>query len=223
MPDYIFLLESRLSAEQRNALVRVQEIAQAQQTNVYLTGGAVRDLITGMMIRDLDFTVEGNTARVVRELEKSGARVAGENDRLRHIELVWPGEVDLSVAAARDEVYMRPGAKPETRWATVIEDLWRRDFSVNAIGISLNPASRGLLLDPTNGLADIERREVRALTMHSFTNQPIRLLRILRYCARLGFKMEARTAEWFALALERRLHESFDPEEVGMELRHLAR
>jgi len=223
MPDYIFLLESRLSAEQRSALVRVQEIAQAQQTNVYLTGGAVRDLITGMVIRDLDFTVEANPARIARELEKSGGCVTGENDRLRHIELVWPGEVDLSVAAARDEVYARPGAKPETRWATVIEDLRRRDFSVNAIGISLNPASRGLLLDPTNGLADIEKREVRVLTMHSFTNQPIRLLRILRYCARLGFKMEARTAEWFALALERKLYESFDAEEVGMELRQLAR
>ncbi len=223
MPDYIFLLESRLSAEQRSALARVQEIAQAQQANLYLTGGAVRDLITGMVIRDLDFTVEANPGRMARELEKSGARVAGEDDRLRHIELVWPGEVDLSVAAARDEVYARPGAKPETRWATVIEDLRRRDFSVNAIGISLNPASRGLLLDPTNGLADIEKREVRVLTMHSFTNQPIRLLRILRFCARLGFKMEPRTAEWFALALERRLHESLDPEEVGMELRQLAR
>jgi len=60
MPDYMFLLESRLSPEQRAALVRVQELARAQDSNVYLTGGAVRDLISGMPIRDLDFTVEGN-------------------------------------------------------------------------------------------------------------------------------------------------------------------
>ena len=65
-----------------------------------------------------------------------------------------------------------------------MEDLRRRDFSLNSIAISLNPASRGLLLDPTNGLSDIERAEVRALTIHSFTNQPVRLLRVLRFAAR---------------------------------------
>ncbi len=66
MPDYMYLLESRLSPEQRAALLRVQELARAQDSNVYLTGGAVRDLISGMPLRDLDFTLEGNPARMVR-------------------------------------------------------------------------------------------------------------------------------------------------------------
>ena len=74
MPDYMYLLESRLSPEQRAALVRVQELARAQESNVYLTGGAVRDLISGMPLRDLDFTLEGNPAKVVNELEKGGAK-----------------------------------------------------------------------------------------------------------------------------------------------------
>ena len=104
-----------------------------------------------------------------------------------------------------------------------MEDLRRRDFSLNAIAISLNPASRGLLLDPTNGLSDIERGEVRALTIHSFTNQPVRLLRVLRFAARMGFKMEARTQEWFDLAIERELHTDITPEDAGEELRALAR
>lgn len=223
MPDYMFLLESRLSAEQRQVLAEVQAIAQSHEMNIYLSGGAVRDLITGMPIRDLDFTVEGTPARLARELEKHGARTVEENERLRHIEMVGPGDVDLSFVGARDDVYERPGAKPELRWTTIIEDLRRRDFSINAIAISLNPASRGLLLDPTNGLADVEKREVRVLSMHSFTNQPIRLLRILRFCARLEFKMESRTAEWFALAMERRLHEALEGEPVGDEVRQLAR
>jgi tRNA nucleotidyltransferase/poly(A) polymerase len=201
----------------------VQQIAVSTSTNIYLTGGAVRDLISGMPIHDLDFTVEGNPLRIVREFEKSGAGIVEENEALRHVELLLPGDVDGSVAAARDEVYERPGTKPEIRWATIMEDLRRRDFSLNAIAISLNPASRGLLLDPTNGLADLEKREVRALSIHSFTNQPIRLLRITRYCARMGFKMEARTAEWFALALERGLDKSLDGEEVGNEVGQLAR
>ncbi|MGH9638797.1 MAG: CCA tRNA nucleotidyltransferase, partial [Bryobacteraceae bacterium] len=86
MPDYMYLLESRLSPEQRAALERVQELARSQELNVYLTGGAVRDLISGQPIRDLDFTIEGNPARMVRELEKGGARVLAENEKTRHYE-----------------------------------------------------------------------------------------------------------------------------------------
>jgi len=223
MPDYMYLLESRLSPEQRAALVRVQELARAQDSNVYLTGGAVRDLISGMPIRDLDFTVEGNPQRIVRELEKGGARIVSEDERLRHYEVVFAGDADGSVSAARDEVYDRPGAKAEIRWSTVMEDLRRRDFSINAIAISLNPASRGLLLDPTNGLADLEKREVRALSIHAFTNQPIRLLRILRYAVRMDFKLEPRTQEWFELAIGRGLHESLDGYGVGREVLQLGR
>ncbi len=223
MPDYMYLLESRLSAEQRTALQLIGEIARAEALNVYLAGGAVRDLISGAIIRDLDITAEGNPARVVRELEKREARLLEENEQLRHYELLLPGGVECSVSAAREEVYERPGAKPETRWSTIVEDLRRRDFSLNAIAISLNAASRGLLLDPTNGLSELEKREVRALSMHSFTNKPVRLLRALRFAVRMSFKLETRTAEWFALAKERKLHETLIGEEVGSELMQLGR
>jgi tRNA nucleotidyltransferase/poly(A) polymerase len=87
MPDYMYMLESRLSAEQRAVLLRVQELAAESATNVYLTGGAVRDLISGMPIRDLDFTVEGNPARLARELEKGGARIVTEDGKLRRVEM----------------------------------------------------------------------------------------------------------------------------------------
>jgi tRNA nucleotidyltransferase/poly(A) polymerase len=223
MPDYMYMLESRLSAEQRAVLVRMQELAVETSTNVYLTGGAVRDLISGISIRDLDFTVEGNPSRFARELEKGGARVVDEDEKLRHVDMIFSGDVDGSVEAAREEVYARPGARPETRWSTIMEDLRRRDFSLNAVAISLNAASRGLLLDPTNGLADLETREVRALSIHSFTNQPVRLLRAVRYCARMEFKLESRTEDWFNLALERGLQESIPTGDAGSELRQLAR
>ncbi|HTZ74699.1 MAG TPA: hypothetical protein VMB47_12315 [Candidatus Aquilonibacter sp.] len=223
MPDYMYLLESRLSPEQRAALERIQELSRAQDLNVYLTGGAVRDLISGQPIRDLDFTVEGNPVKIVRELEKGGARVVYESEKLRHYEILFAGDADGSISAAREDVYERPGAKPDVRFASIMEDLRRRDFAINAIAISLNAQSRGLLLDPTNGLADLERQEVRALTNHSFTNQPIRLMRILRYCARMGFKMEARTQEWFDLAFERGLQQNLQGPDVGGEFRAVAR
>src|SRR5438093_4419465 len=223
MPDYMFLLESRLSPEQRAVMLRVQELSAALGFNVYLTGGTVRDLVTGASLRDLDFTVEGNPSKIAHELEKGGAKILHEDEKLRHVELLFAGDCEGSISAARDDHYVRPGTRPEIRWSTLMEDLRRRDFSLNAIAISLNPASRGLLLDPTNGLSDIERAEVRALTIHSFTNQPVRLLRVLRYAARMGFKIEQRTQEWFDLAIERNLQETIAPEDAGDELRSLAR
>ncbi len=223
MPDYMFLLESRLLPEQRAAMMRVQELSAALGFNVYLTGGTVRDLITGASLRDLDFTVEGNPTKIARELEKGGAKVLHEDEKLRQIDLLFAGECEGSIGAARDDHYVRPGTRPDVRWSTIMEDLRRRDFSLNAIAISLNPASRGLLLDPTNGLSDIERGEIRALTIHSFTNQPARLLRVLRFAARMGFKLEQRTQEWLELAMERDLHHSITPEDAGEELRSLAK
>ncbi|HEX4380293.1 MAG TPA: hypothetical protein VH022_09685, partial [Candidatus Acidoferrum sp.] len=223
MPDYMFLLESRLSPEQRAVMMRVQELAAAMGFNLYLTGGTVRDLITGASLRDLDFTVEGNPSKMARELEKGGAKILEEDEKLRHIEVLFAGDVEGSISAARDDHYVRPGTRPEVRWSTIMEDLRRRDFSLNSIAISLNPASRGLLLDPTNGLSDIERGEVRALTIHSFTNQPVRLLRLLRFSARMGFKPESRTQEWFDLAIERELHHTITPEDSGQELKAVAR
>lgn len=224
MPDYMYMLESRLSAEQRAAMMRVQELAAASSANVYLAGGAVRDLISGAPIRDLDFTIEGNPSRLARELEKGGAQILFEDEKLRRVEVTFAGDCDGSLSAARENVYARPGTTPEIRWSTIMEDLRCRDFSLNAIAISLNPASRGLLLDPTNGLSDIlENREIRALSIHSFTNQPVRLLRALRFATRMGFKLETRTGEWFSLAFERDLQHQIPPEDAGAELLAVAR
>lgn len=225
MPDYMFQLESRLSPEQRAAMVRIQELAVESEANVYLTGGAVRDMISGMPIRDLDFTIEGNPARIVRELEKGGAKLVREDDGLRSAELLMAGDVDVSISAAREETYPRPGAKPEVRFSTIMDDLRRRDFSINAIAISLNANSRGLLLDPTNGLADLERNEIRALSIRSFSNQPVRLLRALRYEARMGFKLEARTKDWFEMAMDKdhNRQEAITQDDAGAEFRQVAR
>jgi tRNA nucleotidyltransferase (CCA-adding enzyme) len=223
MPDYMYLLESRLTAEQRAVVVRVVELAQGHEANVYLTGGAVRDLVSGMAIRDLDFVVEGNPVRIARELEKGGARLLAEDENLRYVELVFHGDVDGSLAGARDEIYEHPGAKRQVRFSTILDDLRRRDFSINAIALSLNPASRGLLLDPTNGLADLERREIRILSMHGFTNQPARLLRALRFAARLSFTLEERTAGWFDLAIERKHHLEIPAADITDEVRQLAK
>ena len=99
MPDYMFLLESRLLPEQRAAMMRVQELSAALGLNVYLTGGTVRDLITGASLRDLDFSVEGNPTKIARELEKGGAKVLHEDEKLRQIDLLFAGECEGSLSA----------------------------------------------------------------------------------------------------------------------------
>src|SRR5258706_7695864 len=133
MPDYMFLLESRLMPEQRAAMMRVQELSAALGFNVYLTGGTVRDLITGASLRDLDFTVEGNPTKIARELEKGGAKVLHEDEKTRHIEILFAGEGEGSISGARDDHSVGPGTRPEIRWSPILEDLRGRDFSVNAI------------------------------------------------------------------------------------------
>src|SRR5260370_87587 len=89
MPDYMFLLESRLSPEQRAAMLRVQELAAVLGFTVYLTGGTVRDLMSGANLRDLDFTIEGTPSKMARELEKGGAKVLSEDEKIRHVELLF--------------------------------------------------------------------------------------------------------------------------------------
>lgn len=222
MPDYIFMLESRLSPEQLEALNRVQQEAQDLGLNLYLVGGAVRDLMSGSPIRDLDFTSEGNPARLVRRVQGDTARRVTVNEDRHAAEIVLASGVSLSLEMARNEFYREPGKPPEVRPAPIMEDLRRRDFSMNAMGISLTPGSRGLLLDPTNGQADIEHRQLRILHNYSFLHDPVRLLRLVRFESRLGFKPEPRTKELFDAALERGYQDYIDSEALGREAEQVA-
>ncbi|MFQ5695968.1 MAG: hypothetical protein ACE5HB_08265, partial [Terriglobia bacterium] len=223
MPDYIFMLESRLAPEQLRALNRAQQEAQELSLNIYLVGGAVRDLMTGAPIGDLDFVVEGNPHRLARRLASDGAFRFDTDQATHSAELTLAEGVRVSVAMARTDIYRKPGQPPESRPAPILEDLRRRDFSLNAMGVSLTPGSRGLLLDPTNGLADIETRELRVLHNYSFVHDPVRLFRLLRFSLRLGFKAEPRTQELFESALERSFQDSIRPATLGAEFEQIAR
>ena len=163
MADYIYTMEIRLTPDQQRGVTLVQDIARAAGMNIYLTGGALRDIISGFPIRDLDFTVQGNPLKIQKELERSGATVSGADDDLKTLYLVLPGNVRAEISSARTERYEKTGKPPVISPATIIEDLRRRDFTVNAMALSLNPGSRGLLMDPFNGAADIEAKVLRIL------------------------------------------------------------
>ena len=116
----------------------------------------------------------------------------------------------------------KPGAKPVVRPATIHEDLRGRDFTINSIALSLNPASRGLLLDPNNGVGDLERKELRAVSNYTLYDDPIRLLRLLRFKVRLGFNIEERTKMQYDNAREAQLETRIAPQALLEELRHIA-
>src|SRR5438045_9369052 len=150
MADYIYTLEIRLTPDQQRGVTLVQDAARAAGMNVYLTGGAVRDIISGFPIRDLDFTVQGNPLKLQKDFERAGAVIGGADDDFKTLYLTLPGGVRAEVSSARIERYEKTGKPPAISPATIIEDLRRRDFTVNAMAISLNPGSRGLLMGPFN-------------------------------------------------------------------------
>ncbi len=222
MADYIYTMETRLTPDQQRGVSLVQETARAHEINVYLTGGAIRDLISGLAIRDLDFTVQGNPAKLQKDLERSGAIIQGEDEGLKAIFVLLPGNVRGEIAMARSETYEKPGKRPEIAPATITDDLRRRDFSVNAMALSLNPGSRGLLLDPTNGVADIEAKLLRVLGNYSFLEDPSRLIRATRLAARFHWQLEERTQARYNTAKEENYIDRINNQAIGYEIESLA-
>jgi tRNA nucleotidyltransferase (CCA-adding enzyme) len=192
MPDYIYLLENRLSVDQRHALAQLREAAREAGTILFLTGDAVRDLTSGHAVRDLEVAIHGNALKFKKPLEKLGAKVWGEDDASRTLYLCFPGTVRVDVVSTHRAEYPKPG-KPVFHPASIQEDLRRRDFTVNSMAISLNEGSFGLLMDPLNGAADIESRTLRLVSNYGFLEEPTLLIRATRYRARLGWDMDPRT------------------------------
>src|SRR5882757_7015454 len=171
MADYIYLLENRLSAAQQAALHAVRNVARSKGLTVFLVGGAVRDLTSGSPVRDLDVVVQGNAFKLKKELQLAGAVVTGESEVGQTLFVRFPGSVRVEIGSTLSVSYPKPG-KPIVKPTTILEDLRRRDFTANAMALSLNEGSYGLLMDPLNGVADIENRELRLVSNYGFIEDP---------------------------------------------------
>jgi tRNA nucleotidyltransferase (CCA-adding enzyme) len=223
MPDYIYLLKNRLSIHQRNALDQIRLAAREAGMTVFLVGGAVRDLTSGSPVFDLDVTVQGNALKLKKTLEKAGGKLWGEHEPSRTLFFRFPVGVTVEISSARREEYPKPG-KPVYHWDTILEDLRRRDFTANAMALSLNEHSYGLLMDPLNGVADIEARQLRLVSNYGFIEDPARLLRATRLVARLGWQLDERTQTRFQNSKEEKAiealsayHRGYELEEIGHE------
>ena len=220
MPDYIYLLENRLSADQRNALRLLRDTTREAGMLLFLTGDAVRDLTSGHAVRDIEVAVQGNALKLKKPIEKLGGKVWGEDEALRSLYLCFPGTVRVDVVSTHRREYPKPG-KPVFHQGSIQDDLRRRDFTVNAMAISLNEGSFGLLMDPTNGAADIESRTLRLVSNYSFLDQPSLLVRATRYRARLGWEFDPRTQTRYENAREAGVIEHMAPMERSFELEQI--
>ncbi|HTX77828.1 MAG TPA: hypothetical protein VMD29_16590 [Terracidiphilus sp.] len=220
MPDYIYLLENRLSADQRNALARLREAARDAEMILFLTGDAVRDLTSGHAVRELEVSVHGNALKLKKPLEKAGAKVWGEDDASHSLYLCFPGTVRADLVSTHRVEYPRPG-KIVYHPASIQEDLRRRDFTANAMAISLNEGSFGLLMDPLNGAADIELRTLRLVSNYGFLEDPSLLIRATRYRARLGWELDPRTQTRYENAKMEGVIEHISPHACSRELEQI--
>jgi tRNA nucleotidyltransferase (CCA-adding enzyme) len=186
-------LEDHLAKAEREALHCAVALAEERGLDLYLVGGAVRDLHLGVAAVDIDLLTEGDAialatalgdamgARVVAHPRFGTAAVSGEGFR-------------LDIAQARSERYPRPGALPVVEPATLEEDLARRDFTINAMALRLTGPRRGEVIDPHGGESDLKRRVVRVLYDASFQDDATRITRALRYGGRFRYEIEAHTA-----------------------------
>lgn len=201
LPSLDAILRKALPFQARIALRAVVAEAERQNMPVYLVGGFVRDLLLGRPSLDLDVVVEGPAIRLGRSLvERMGGRLVVHKP---FGTAVWwprdqkkgaaaaPGFIDL--ISARSESYARPVALPTVKFDSIRADQFRRDFTINTLALRLDGSTAGQLLDPWGGLADLRTGVLRTLHPGSFADDPTRILRILRFAGRLGFRVEPDT------------------------------
>jgi tRNA nucleotidyltransferase (CCA-adding enzyme) len=175
------------------ALIKIagKEAANMGQ-ELYIVGGVVRDLFLARINYDFDLVIEGDAVSLAKKLAGDTGAKLTVHERFGTAKLIYP-EFSLDLATARSETYSRPGALPSVKPGSLKDDLIRRDFSINAMALHVNPKQYGQLVDLYGGQKDIEHRLIRILHSKSFIDDATRILRAIRYEWRLGFRLEAET------------------------------
>ncbi|MGD1913371.1 MAG: CBS domain-containing protein [Rivularia sp. (in: cyanobacteria)] len=214
-------LRSRLAPALWEFLTKVSKEAKKRGWHLYLVGGAVRDLLLAnpdepLLIPDIDMVVDGfhNAADVGAGVELAsaiqkiypGARL-DIHGAFQTAALLWHNDAKLGslwvdIATARTEFYRYPAANPEVEASSIRQDLYRRDFTINALALRLTPPQPGKLLDFFGGLLDLQAKQIRVLHANSFIEDPTRIYRAVRFAVRLGFHLEKQTEEYIRYAIE---------------------
>ena len=174
-------------------LKKTGEIAAEQNLNLFAAGGFVRDLLLGIKNLDLDLVVEGDSISFSKRLAETFNAHLKIHEPFKTAVLILPDRLRIDLAAARAESYARPAALPEVVGTTLKQDLTRRDFTINAMAVKLNPNDFGKLIDFFGGQRDLQHGMIRVLHNSSFSDDPTRIFRAVRYEQRYGFRMDPHT------------------------------
>jgi tRNA nucleotidyltransferase (CCA-adding enzyme) len=214
-------LHSRLAPQLWQLLTKASLEAEKRGWHLYLVGGAVRDLLlaeeaTGtLLIKDIDLVVDGfhksadvgAGVELAKALQQIYASARLEiHGAFQTAALLWHKDPELDslwvdIATARTEFYPYPAANPEVEASSIRQDLYRRDFTINAMALRLTPPRAGELLDFFGGLVDLQAKQIRVLHANSFIEDPTRIYRGVRFAVRLGFHLEAQTEEYIRYAI----------------------
>jgi len=187
-------------AEHMRGSPRLREVAEAvasigdRAEGVYLVGGTIRDILLGERSFDVDIAVEGDAIAFAYALAEALGGRATPHQKFGTAVITYGDHEHIDVVTTRTEFYDAPGALPTVERAGLREDLYRRDFTINAMAASLAPADFGRLVDPFGGRADLEARVLRVLHNLSFIDDPTRIFRGIRYEARYGFRLDEHSA-----------------------------
>ena len=188
-------LTRRLSRRLVVLLRQLGRMSDEAGIRLYLVGGVVRDLLLKRETWDLDLTVEGDGiafARLVADRYGAGLAVF---DRFATARLTLSNGLKVDIASTRSESYVKPAALPNVEAATLQEDLYRRDFTINAMALQLNAEKFGALHDPYGGQRDLRAKLIRVLHEGSFIDDPTRIFRAIRFVERFGFALELKTCQ----------------------------
>ena len=185
-------IKEKLPVELVSFIKQAGKLAASRGEKVYLVGGVVRDLLLDETNLDIDLVVEGDAIALARELIDTKQVKITVHHRFNTAKLQWhKWSVDL--ASARSETYTQPGALPTVKPGNLGDDLSRRDFTINAMAVELNPEGYGRLIDLYSGQNDLKQGLLRILHERSFIDDSTRIWRGLRYEQRLGFQLEPDT------------------------------
>ena len=181
---------SSVSPHIRRLLQEIGRFGEEKSQPVYVVGGFVRDLLIGRENLDIDIVVEGDAVDVAYQLAEVWESKVQVHYQFKTATITRLDGLKLDFVSARNETYPSPGALPSVEYGTIIEDLRRRDFSINALAMRLQPDTFGELVDCTDGLQDLRAGRIRVLHAQSFIDDPTRIFRAIRYEARYNFQID---------------------------------
>jgi len=216
------LLDEHFPRHAFQILLTGGEVAASRGEQVYLVGGAVRDLFLRIHNLDIDLVVEGDGIFFARALAKRlpQCRVRG-HAKFRTAVLLFEDGFKIDVATARHEYYARPGALPTVEMSSIKRDLYRRDFTMNTLAVSLNPGSLGRVLDFFGGGRDVKEKIIRVLHNLAFVEDPTRILRAVRFSTRFGFTISKHTLSLMRRAVKLKVFDRVEGKRLRNELIHI--